>query len=38
MGLVGALGWMKVLLLIVAQLLGAIAAAAVPGCFQGHYP
>ena len=36
MGLVGALGWMKVLLLIVAQLLGAIAAAAVvSGLFPG---
>jgi aquaporin related protein len=36
MGLIGALGWMKVLLLIIAQLLGAITAAAiVSGLFPG---
>ncbi|KAG9189827.1 hypothetical protein G6011_06695 [Alternaria panax] len=36
MGLVGALGWMKALLLIIAQLLGAICAAAVvSGLFPG---
>jgi aquaporin related protein len=36
MGLVGALGWMKVLLLIIAQVLAAIAAAAVvSGLFPG---
>jgi len=36
MGFVGALGWLKVILLIVAQLLGAIASAAVvSGLFPG---
>ncbi|KAL1796251.1 hypothetical protein ACET3X_004791 [Alternaria dauci] len=36
LGLMGALGWMKALLLIIAQLLGAIAAAAVvSGLFPG---
>jgi aquaporin related protein len=36
MGLIGALGWMKVLLLIIAQLLAAICAAAVvSGLFPG---
>ena len=36
MGIIGALGWMKALLLIIAQLLGAITAAAiVSGLFPG---